>query len=318
MGVPYAPPPPPPPAWAAALPTDPLRSRTYRAVQRIQTSLTIYTVVPLLTLVYTALAATIVLATGAYVVGNYGGSGISGLIESSSAAIEIAGEIVAFGGFILTIVAWLTWRGGVKELNAASSEYGAAHQTSAHQAERDYSFTVYTWIATFLFGIALAVVLVLLILGTLLNDVNNHESASTAAANALSAYLVLLIVVAVVTVLLTFLLYFFASRSLMRSLASIASPGTKSRLERARSVILVGAILGILAEATLATAALYVLAIVGPVLLVIGFLMMRSAYGEWLRAPTPLSPAPPVPETLAFPSGGWAPPPVPPPPPPPP
>jgi hypothetical protein len=317
--------PPAPVAWNPPAPgfstpptgTDPRGTQTYRAVQRIQRSVTIYLIIPLLTALDAIVITAAVLVTGAFVVGNFGGSGIGGLVESNSAAISITGELVAFVGLILTIVAWLTWRGGVKQLAAAGGEYGPEQTKAAQGAEKDYSYAVYTWIATLFFGIGAAVVVFLFVLSAVADNINKGESGVTAAANALTALVGLLLVIAIVSLLLTILLYHFASRSLVRSISALATPSIRAKLDRGRMLILVGAALGIAGEGALVSSLLYPLALISPIVLLVGFLSMRSGYGEWLGSPPPPTytpaPWPQYPSTGAFPS---APPPPPPPAPP--
>jgi hypothetical protein len=288
-----APPAPPPPApfgfTTERRAFDPRRSGTLRAVDQIRKGISIYLVVPLLSVVNALVITGIILATNSYVVGNFGGSGIGGLVESDSLAVSVVGGLTGFVAFILTIVSWVTWRSGIRDLTDVSSEYGPRQIAAARRARQDFDYTVYTYIATLLFGIAVAVVLVLLLLSAIMSDLNSGQSSATAVANALASALAVLLVVAIVTVLLTVLLYHFSTRSLVGSLSATASPPTVAHLARARTIILLGAVLGILSEGALASRFLYPLAIVSPLVLVIGFVMMRSAYSEWLRDPPPVT-----------------------------
>jgi len=271
---------------------DPRRTQTFQAVERIRISITLYLLVPLMSLFNAVVVTATVLTSGAFVVGNFGGSGIGGLIESNSAAIAITGELTAFIALILTIVAWLTWRGGVRDLADAPAEYGSAQFSAAQDARRDYGYTLYTWLAIFFFGIAVVVVIIALVLGTIVNNINSGEPSGTAAANAIGAVVGVLAVLAVVGIVLTILLYYFATRSLVGSISTVSTPAIRARLDRARTTILVGAVLGILAEGALVDRLLYPLAILGPLVLVVGFVLMRSGYAEWLGAPPVPGPSP--------------------------
>jgi hypothetical protein len=296
-----APPPPPSPSLpfssgAEMLSSDPRRTRTFRAVDQIRTSLTIYLFVPLLGAFEALIITAVLLASNAYVAGNFAGSGIGGIIESNSPAISISGELIAIVVFILTIVAWVNWRRGVHELGAASGEYGPRHVGAVRRAEEDYRYTVYTYIATFVFGIAVVGIILALVFGTIVQDVNSGESSATAVANVIGGLVGLLLVVGVIGVALTVLLYHFATRSQIGSLAAIASPETVAGLRQARTLILVGAALQIAGAGALSDRLLYPLALVSPLVLVVGVLRMRSAYSEWLRNPPPPTGAPaPVP-----------------------
>jgi len=283
-----------PPMYATGpIPSDPRRTRTYGAVDRIRTSITLYLIIPLLSTIYALLVTAVLLSTNAFVVGNFGGgSGFGGLVESDSAAIAIPGELIGLITLVLTIVAWITWRRGVRELAEASGEYGEAQVGAAQQARKDYSYTVYTWLATFLFGIVVAVVVIIVLLDSILHNINSGQSNATAAANALGSAVVILAVVAVISVALTVLLYHFASRSLVGAIGAVSSPTVKATLQRARSFILIGAVLGILDVGVVASRVLYALSVVGTLLVLIGFLMMRSAYSAWLAAPPPASGVP--------------------------
>jgi hypothetical protein len=300
-----------PPMYASAPPAaDPRRSLTYRAVDQIRSGITLYLFVPLLSLVNALVITAVILATNAYVVGNFGGSGLGGVVESNAPAIAITGELVGIIALILTIIAWVTWRRGVRELVEGAGEFGAKQAAAARKAQKDYSSTVYMFLATLVFAIVAAVVVVAVVLGTILHDVNSGQSDSTAAANALSADVGVLVGVALITILLTVLLYHFATRSLVGAVASIAAPGTVARLQRARMIILLGAVLAVLAEAALASRYLYPLAILGPLFLVLGFAMMRSAYSEWLQAPPALTGIPGLSQGFVVP-GSFPPPPPP-------
>lgn len=309
--APSGPPPPPPPMFATELvSSDPRRTRTFRAVDQIRTSITIYLLVPLFEAIYAIIVTAVLLTTTAFVVGNFGGSGVSGVIESDSPVIAIPGELLAFVTLILTIVAWITWRRGVRELAEDSGEYGAAQVGASRQARKDYGYTVYTWIAQLVFGIAVAVVLILVLLDAILSNINSGQPNSTAAANALGSALGLIVVVALISLVITILLYHFASRSLAGAIGAVASPALRARLQRARTTILAGAVLGVLAQGTILARDLYGLAIVSPLVLAVGFLMMRSAYSEWLAAPP--TPSAAATASVTYVSVGSFPPPPPP------
>jgi hypothetical protein len=307
----------PPVAATGPIPTDIPRTVTARAVERIRTSVTLYLLAPMLSAIYTLLVTAVVRSTGAYVAANFGGGPIfGGFVESDSLLITIPGSAFVLVSLAVTIGAWVTWSRGIRELADASGEFGGPQVAAARQAQKDYRRTVYTWFGLLVFGIVGAAVVIIVFLNAIPAGLSSGPANATAAAHAISSAFALLVVVTVVSVVLTVVVYHFATRSLVGAIGTIASPALQARLRHARSVILAGALLGLLADATLVSPTLYVLAAVGPLLLAIGFLRMRFAYSGWLTADPPppgaagsgllpvTSVPPPAPPRGAAPPGG--------------
>jgi hypothetical protein len=293
-------PPPPPPSLQFVYATelrssDPRRTQTHRALEQIRTGITVYLLVPLFAAINALIITAVLLSSNASFEGIYGGSGPGGVVASNSPAITASGDLFGIIGFILIIVAWAIWRGGVRSLGAAAGEYGPRQVAAARRAERDYGRTVYTFLAIFVFTIVVVVFIVAIVVGAVAQTTSSGSGLGpssgggnmTVIENPLAAAVGLIVAVAIIGVVLSVLLYHFATQSLVASLEAIASPGIVARLRLARSIVLVGAALQIFTGAAVADRLLYVASLPSPILLLAGFLLMRSAYSEWIEAPPP-------------------------------
>src|SRR5260221_10010919 len=73
-------------------------------------------------------------------------SSVTSAPDASSTGLSIVAGFVALIGFIVLLIAWVSWRGGVRQLVAAAPEFGPEHQRAVEEAERDYGRTVWTYI----------------------------------------------------------------------------------------------------------------------------------------------------------------------------
>ncbi len=277
-------------AWTA----DGRRTRTFRAVDQIRKAITLYALVPLFSALLALLVTVVTLATNSYALGNFEGTSFGGVVASDSTVVTVVSGFVGLLLLVVTIVAWLTWRSGVRELRETSGEYGAPQVAAARAAERDYGRTVYTYIGILVFGVAVSVVLAVALFAAIAGDAMSGQSGTTLISNAIAGLLVALLVVALIGVVLSILLYDFATRSLVGALGAIASPATVRRLRQARTIILVGAVLQILGVVVFVDGGLYAVSVVSPAVLFAGFLWLRSGYSAWMRSPpAPTGGAPP-------------------------
>ncbi len=189
---------------------------------------------------------------------------------------------VALASFILTIVAWLRWREGIKALPMAVLEYGPQFGDGARRALRDYDYTVYMFIVSIVVSIASAVTVLLIVFSIAFSQ--TPSSLSSFAVELTEVVLVFDILVAVVE----FLIYYFASASLRGALYPLAGPAEKQALDQGRMLMIVGAVLvGIAAFSTVVSAILGLVVVAGYAVLAYGLYTIRSAYDRWLANPMP-------------------------------
>lgn len=265
--------------------SDGRRTRTFRAVDQIRRAITLYAFVPLFSALLAVFVTAVTLATNSYALGNFDGTSFGGVVASDSTVVTLLSGLTGLLLLVLTIVAWLTWRGGVREMRETAGEYGAHQVAAARSAERDYGRTVYTYIGILVFGVAVSVVLAVALFAAIAGDVTSGQSGTSLISSAIAGLLVALLVVALIGVVLSVLLYDFATRSLVGALAAIAPPATLRRLRQARSIILIGAVLQILGAVVFVNGGLYALSIVSPAVLFVGFCWLRSGYSAWMQSP---------------------------------
>ncbi|MCI4320736.1 MAG: hypothetical protein L3K05_00290 [Thermoplasmata archaeon] len=204
--------------------------------------------------------------------------------------------------FVLTIVAWVKWRSGVRALPDAAPSMGAAYLESARLAARSYSRTIYAFIAEIVSSIALAIGITALIVAETLGSLPNCSGgnrtvpcSSTGSVSIPNSEIQAAIVVGgLVFELFAFLVYYFASTSLVAALAPLASPAQQEELHQGRLAVLLGAALlplGLVAEVVGYVGpqipALGFLGLVSPALLLYGMYRIHGAYSGWCDAHPP-------------------------------
>lgn len=212
--------------------------------------------------------------------------------------VALAG-LIGLINFILIIISWLRWRDGVRQLVTAAPEYGPTHANEAKEARRDYGYTVWTFILFILTIIVVVGAATVVIASTVVGHIGLNRTAALTAAQAsqLRSEVLALIVVAVIAgAVYQFIQYLFASRSLKASFFSLASPEQRNLLDRGRTLTLVGAALYFATALELVTPYGALIAILPPLLILLGFTNLLNAYDGWLAGrPTVASGPPPAP-----------------------
>ncbi|MCI4332959.1 MAG: hypothetical protein L3K01_04435 [Thermoplasmata archaeon] len=313
MGAPPGalPPPPPPPYYAPPYPGQmtpvgpPLGSPPtgYRygppareLIRKIGDGVRWY----LVTLVLSLLSAIGSAVLTGYVVSSAFGLGGSSLpsagLSASSTALAIGLGVLGLLVFVLTIVAWLSWRSGVRQLPAAAMEFGSAYATSAQSALKDYGRTVWSFLSILIGTVVFAIVLAAYIVSQAFAHCSgplqsNNTSCVTSGASTLSNTVGIVLVFGLIVALLQFLQYFFASRSLVDSIRPLVAEPQQQRLDRGRLFMVIGAGLtpvGLInAALLLGNHAVPVLGFVGlltPILLLLGLYQIHEVYVGWNSA----------------------------------
>lgn len=255
----------------------------------------------LITLVLSLLAAIGSAVLTGYVVSSafgFGGTSLpSAGISASSAALSLGLGVLGILVFVFTIVAWLKWRSGVRQLPAAAMDFGPAYVTSAQSALKDYGRTIWSFLSILIGTVIFAIVLVAYILSQIFGHCSgplqsNNTSCLSSSASNVSGTVGIVLVFGLLVALLQFLEYFFASRSLVDSLRPLVPEPQQQRLDRGRLFMVIGAGLNpvglINAALLIANHSVPVLGLVGlltPTLLLLGLYQIHEVYVTWNSAP---------------------------------
>ena len=213
--------------------------------------------------------------------------------STGTTAFALLAGLAGFVGIIVLLVSWITWRRGVRELAEAGAEYGPVQSAAAEAAERDYSRTVWTFIAAILASIALAIAVVVIALSIVTACLPPATCVSPTAqtlASLRNEIIATILVATLIGYLFNLLAYHFSSRSLVGSIRSIAGPVGQAALDGGRRMILLGAVLGFVAVLSILYVPLAFLEALPPILLLIGFTRLIGAYDGWLEDPPPSGP----------------------------
>ncbi|MCI4317170.1 MAG: hypothetical protein L3J96_01405 [Thermoplasmata archaeon] len=285
--------------WAGAASSD--GRSTVRAVGEIRRGLHYYRIYLVLSLVASLALAGVTLATGvpqssglsissadwygnnsSSAAGALGGGG-----QAAAAGISAVAVLVFVIGFVLLLVAFLAWRGGVKQLEISAVEHGGAHVTEAAAAARDYTRALFLWITELVAGIVAVVLVTFEVISATIKitpaGMTNQVSIDYARLH--RELLIGFAAVLLISWVFGFLVYYFASRSIRDSFSSMATPAQRELLGSGRQLVLVGASLTILSALSLVYYPLALLAVVPFFFLIIGFSRLLEAYDSWLAAP---------------------------------
>jgi hypothetical protein len=238
------------------------------------------------------------------------GAPSAGFASASTGALYLLGAI-GFVAFILIIVSWVKWRSGIRPLPEVAMEYGPAYLASAQSAAKDYSRTVWSFLAILIGTVIFAIALAAYFVSQAINHCGplhaNNTSCVTSAVSDVAGSLGIVLAFGLVIAIFQFLQYFFASRSLVDSLRPLVDDATKRTLDRGRLLMVVGAgltPLGLVNAALLigkdSVPALGLVGLITPVLLLVGLYHIHTGYASWFET---ASRPPPV-------GSGGAPPPM--------
>jgi hypothetical protein len=271
------------PTWA---PGEPTRN----AARSIHKSMGTYAVVLILNLlagVGNLIALAVLVGTGTPVP-SVGGIPVS-VGGTANSAVAILLGLLGFVALILTIVAWVEWRSGIKGLRWEESSLGQPHSLEVDQASRGYSRAVLCFILVLVGAIVLVVVIFAQVFGAVVQSAANNTTVTpTVFLQTISSTIRWDIIVGgAILGLLQFLVYFFAAQSLSRAIHSLTKPEGQRRLEEGRTWMIVGGLFGFGALALALTPYAIASTVVGPLVVLYGILRIRQSYGSYLGSISP-------------------------------
>ncbi len=204
-------------------------------------------------------------------------------------ALELVGLLIVVSEFAFILVAWLTWRSGVRDLPYAIFEFGADACARARAAADDYRRTLLSVIASLLVGIGLTVAVVVFVVELVVGGYDSAPGPGTPSAAQLTDFRLEFLAVVVGGIVLAgivgFVMYYFATRSLVRSLEPVARPAQREALASGRRWVLVGGALTPLSLLALIHPLLELVGLLPPVVILLGFSRMLGAYDTFLASP---------------------------------
>ena len=318
---PTSPPSTPPIPWAAPLPTSapapvagwglpPIGSgsETRYGAERIRSAISLYRVLVILMVVGAVLGAIVSIATRSPYLGGVGGigpgnTGSSTFNGGAAAAVAAAGAlalVLVIVLLIITIIAWLRWRDGIRRIVSESGAMGAAQFQHAQRAEKNYSYTVWTFILGLVSIVIAVIVLAAVIFAAVSGSIhvnNTTGQLTNSPANVTksigNSLLYWAAGAAVLGAVFNFLLYYFASTSLREAIAGVASPEALARLKEGRHHILLGVALGFGSVGSIVVSYASLFSAAAAIFLLLGFSALLDGYDKYLAAPP--SPGPPPP-----------------------
>lgn len=182
--------------------------------------------------------------------------------------ITIVALFVAAVVFAVTGVA--AWRRGVLAMVASASEHGAAHAKAVLQARQDHSLTL--WMMVVFVAAAMAASILTSGLGAVLSYAHwaTLPSGATGIASSLAGSVVLVAA------------YHFGSRNLVVLLSGLSSTVGRERLVRGRSLLLVGAVVGIGGAFGVLSWVVETVVVASLAFIVLGANDLLEAYDLWL------------------------------------
>ncbi|HZY69836.1 MAG TPA: hypothetical protein VFF67_02515 [Thermoplasmata archaeon] len=295
--------PPTPPPFGAPLPgssqwwmgPNPADERR-RALGEIRSSISVYRIAVILLLLVALIDGGYAVLTGV-VVSGYFGSVSSGsattAVSGSALGLAALGGVLGFAAFIVTLIAWWKWRGGVRRLDDPVVPYGES-PWGATGAKRYYSYTVWTFIISILATIGIVIAFAAVLLTSLNVHVNPNgtvtQPTQAQIQSAIHSAFGVLIAAVVVAAVLTFLQYYFATTSLVRGARPGAPAGAVAQLEGGQRYVLIGAAVSFVAIAGFVTPYATFAAAIAPVLYLVGYTSILQGYDAVIQAPPAGSP----------------------------
>jgi hypothetical protein len=197
-------------------------------------------------------------------------SWITGLQIGLGIATGIVIGILVLLCVVFGLIGFLAWRRGVLKMVASAPEIGPAQVNACRQARRDLRATLWLFVVFVLVAILVSVAFAGLN-GTLfvLGLVTLPGALGTIATEFATGVVLIGI-------------YYFGTRHLVGLLNTIASPTERSLLERGRSLMIAGAVLGLGAAFSAAFWAFSVFAVLSIALILPGVGYLVQAYDLWL------------------------------------
>ncbi len=294
---------PPSPPYSPPAPSPDREVRTRGAVESILASIRRYLIVLALNFF-----TTLIFAGVAFSVGSPAGFGVSAYVSCGANPSDLPVAAAAQSGLmgwtyiadffglvalVVTLLAWLKWREGVRVLEQSSIEGGRDHVLAVVGARRYFSYTVWIWVGFIILSIAVVLLGVGVITATFVSGLQTNSTfqCTSELVGAVNAELrTLVTVLGIGSAVYSILLYWCATRSLSMSIGSISGPSTRRQLKEASWLILAGAGLTFGAIGLGYAVAFSLFSVASVTLLLVGFWRLDHAYTGWLSPRPPLGP----------------------------
>lgn len=193
-------------------------------------------------------------------------------------AAAVAIGVLVVIAVILAILGLLAWRRGVLAVVAASAEFGPSHVEACARARKDHGMTL--WMVL---GIVLAAIVVSIIFAGV------NGTLAVVGVGTLPG-VVGSIVTGLATGIVLVAVYYYGTRHLVGLLSVVSTPAEHTLLERGRTLMLAGAVVGVGAAFSSASWAFDVFSVASLAIIVAGTRDLVRAYDLWLaehlRPPT--------------------------------
>ncbi len=275
------------------------------AIVRIFGAMGLYRWVPTLAIVTSLIVAVVAAATGSVVTSTGVGGELSfpsfnntsattASVGAGATALAVISGFVALASLILVIVSWVRWRNGLREFESArGSPYSPT--SAVEPSRRFYTGTLVAFLLQIAAAIAIGAFIGLLTFQAVVSNVATGASSLAALENEIR---VTVIASVVVSAILSAAMYYCASSSLGAVIRPTSSPVEIARLDRARQLMVVGALVALSGALVLVSFWLLLVAVIGPILILLGLQDLRAAYSAWLAGHPALPPPPPGPSAV--------------------
>lgn len=197
-------------------------------------------------------------------------SWVTGVQLGVGIAVGITIGVLVIIMIVLAVLGAIAWRRGVVTMTFAAAEMGPAHEAACRAARQDHRHTLWLFLvlvfAAILVSITFAGVngtLAWLGIGTLPGTVGT-------------------IATGLATGVVLVLIYFFGTRHLVGFLTTIATPTERALLERGRSLMIAGAILGLGTSFSSVLWEFNLFAVISLAVVLPGVARLGRAYQLWL------------------------------------
>ena len=185
-------------------------------------------------------------------------------------AFGLSIAVLVIIGIVTAVLGAISWRRGVVTMVADAPAYGPAQVAAAAEARRDHSVTLWLFLVYVLTAVAVAVGFAIV-------------NAVLAGASAASVpEVVISVATGLGTAAVLVLIYYYGSKHLVGLLHSLSSTAGRASLERGRSRMLAGAVVGLGAALAPISWVFDVVAIVSLAIILAGVGDLVRAYAMWL------------------------------------
>ena len=197
-------------------------------------------------------------------------SWVTGIQLGVGIAVGVAIGVLVIIMIVLAVLGAIAWRRGVVTMTAAAAEMGPAHEAACRTARQDHTHTLWMFLVLVFAAIVVSVTfagvngaLAWLGIGRLPGTVGT-------------------IATSLATGVVLVLIYSFGTRHLVEFLTAIATPTERALLERGRSLMIAGAVLGLGTSFASLLWEFNFFAVISQAVVLPGVVRMGRAYELWL------------------------------------